>query len=115
MIFRNVLMASIVVLISISASAEETKPVAAPVQKMRRMPADENKDGLLSKSEFLAAQEKRFNEMDLNKDGNLTWDEKNAYEEARRTAKEKKAELKAGKKTDVKKEDNKTFLNRFFD
>jgi hypothetical protein len=46
--------------------------------------ADSNKDGKLSKEEFLARHEKKFGEIDANKDGSLTPDEMKAHGEARR-------------------------------
>jgi hypothetical protein len=46
--------------------------------------ADTNKDGKISKDEFLAEEAKHFDEMDTNKDGVVTADESKAFHEAMR-------------------------------
>lgn len=46
--------------------------------------ADSNGDGAISKTEFLAAQEKRFDTLDLNGDGSITKDEAKENRETRR-------------------------------
>lgn len=62
-----------------AAPAEATPPAqheghAGPMQT-----ADTNNDGLLSKAEFMAVQEKRFADMDTNKDGNISRDEMRGF------------------------------------
>lgn len=53
---------------------------------------DTDKDGKLSKAEFVAAQEARFTEMDADKDGFVTKEEgKAAHEAMRKKWKEKRA------------------------
>lgn len=103
MSFRNLVMILLAMLVSL--------PVYA--QTIKRLLGDENKDGALSKTEYLAGYEKRFEDMDANKDGSVTWNEKAAYDEARKIAKEKKDAVRAEKK--AASDDKKTFLNRFFD
>lgn len=67
--------------------------------------ADTNKDGKLSKEEFLARHDKKFTEIDANKDGFLAPDEMKSYGETMREKfhermkerKEKMMERKEGK------------------
>ncbi|HNG10635.1 MAG TPA: hypothetical protein PKY17_04995, partial [Agitococcus sp.] len=44
--------------------------------KMKNPPADTNKDGNVSKQEFMTRHEQMFNEADTNKDGMLSADER---------------------------------------
>ena len=68
--------------------------------KMMKNEADTNDDGMLSKAEFMAMQEKRFAEMDGNSDGSVTKEEmkahvgkmKEKFEERRKEMKEKMEE-----------------------
>jgi hypothetical protein len=60
---------------------------------MARM-ADANKDGAVSRDEFLAAQTRRFEMMDANKDGSVSGDERKA---ARAKMREHMATMRAGK------------------
>lgn len=46
--------------------------------------ADTNGDGVISKQEFMAEQEKRFKEIDTNGDGNISQDEMQAHREKRK-------------------------------
>jgi len=88
----------------------------APVQRIKRLHGDENKDGLLSKVEYLNTAAKRFDDIDANDDGNITSNEQAAYDEARRIQREKKkARAGEGKtRTDSPAAEDKGFLNRFF-
>ena len=52
------------------ATAQSTKPTTEQMNKM-----DTNKDGQVSKDEFMAAMEKKFDAMDKNKNKMLTQDE----------------------------------------
>ena len=54
--------------------------------------ADTDGDGMLSKAEFMAVHEKRFDEMDSNHDGKVSKDEMKAHREAM------KAEFEAKRK-----------------
>jgi Spy/CpxP family protein refolding chaperone len=57
---------------------------------------DENKDGVVSKSEFLGAQEKRFDKMDADGDGSVTQDEmQEAHKKFKEKMKEKREKYKA--------------------
>ncbi len=49
-------------------------------------PTDANKDGVITKQEFLSHQEQLFNKKDKNKDGQLTKDEMPVHKQ--RTAKQ---------------------------
>lgn len=60
--------------------------------------ADANKDGVLSKEEFLARHEKKFAEIDANGDGSISKDEMEARHAEWR---EKMKEHRAKKKGDV--------------
>ncbi|HEY8964503.1 MAG TPA: hypothetical protein VIN59_08600 [Alphaproteobacteria bacterium] len=64
----------------------------APGKMEFKNPADTNGDGILSKAEFMAAQEKRFAEIDKDGDGNITKEEHKAHRES------KKAEWQAKRK-----------------
>ena len=68
--------------------APTTKAQDAPT---RMAPADTDKDGKLSREEFLANAEKRFDKMDVDGDGFLTTDE-------RKQAKEKMMERRGMRK-----------------
>lgn len=51
---------------------------------------DTNSDGMISKSEFMAAHEAKFVKMDVNGDGNISKDEaKSAHKKKRQKMKEK--------------------------
>ncbi len=78
--------------------------------KMMKNDADTDGDGMLSKAEFLAVQEKRFAEIDGNADGKISKEEmqghfgkmKEKYQEKRKEMAEKlkeKAEKKAEEKS----------------
>ncbi|MCB1537872.1 MAG: EF-hand domain-containing protein [Rhodospirillales bacterium] len=74
-------------------------PQGGPHGGMEKMlNADTNGDGMLSKAEFMAVQEKRFDEMDANKDGQVSKDEMKAYRETMRSKfEEKRKEWEAKK------------------
>ncbi len=59
-----------------------TETAAAAVVK--KIPGDADKNGLLSKAEYITVQEKRFNEMDANHDGTVSFDEKQVFDEKMR-------------------------------
>lgn len=65
----------------------------------RKMNADTDGDGALSKTEFMAVHEKRFAEMDGNSDGSISKDEMESHRETMKEKfKEKRAEWEARKK-----------------
>jgi len=79
------------------AADTTTAPVGGAAGMMEhKNPADTDGDGFLSKSEFLAAQEKRFAEIDTNSDGKISKEEMKAFHESKKGEwAEKKADWKA--------------------
>ncbi len=72
-------------LFSIPAFAADTvAPAAGKEKPVRHNRADTNKDGLITKAEFMAESETRFKEFDVNADGSITREEFKARREARR-------------------------------
>lgn len=66
----------------------------------RLQSADTDGDGMLSKTEFMAVHEKRFDEMDANKDGKISKDEMKAHRESMKAEFEaKRKEWEAKKKS----------------
>lgn len=59
--------------------------------------SDANKDGQLSKAEWVARGEKMFAEIDANKDGNVTTEEMKAHHETKRAEMEKNRVHAGGK------------------
>lgn len=59
--------------------------------------SDANKDGQLSKAEWVARGEKMFAEIDANKDGNVTTEEMKAHHESKRAEMEKNRVHAGGK------------------
>lgn len=93
-----------------SAMPDATPPApAAP--KMR---GDANGDGFVSKDEFMAPHEKRFQKIDTNSDGKISPDEKQAFDDmmAAKAAEKKAGEPAADAATGDKKP---SFFSRFFD
>lgn len=66
------LMAALLTIVGVASAAQAAEP--APVSEGKAK-IDTNGDGAVSKAEFMAAQEKRFNEMDVNGNGTITDDE----------------------------------------
>lgn len=75
--------------------------------KHKKHHIDTNGDGVVSKSEFMKAQEKKFKELDANNDGKIEREEFKAFkgkmkkkrEEWREKFKEKRAERKKNKES----------------
>lgn len=55
-----------------------TPASAATAPAVKNMPGDVDRDGRVSKSEFMASYEKRFTRMDANNDGYITTEERDA-------------------------------------
>lgn len=60
--------------------------------------ADQNEDGIISKEEFLAGPTKKFEEMDIDGDGNITPEEIDAHKEIMREKMKAMREEKLDKK-----------------
>jgi hypothetical protein len=107
---KKILMSCVaLMLMSAPVLAEEAKPVPpaaeagkdgkAPELRGRMAETDTDKDGKVSKAEFMANGEKKFAEMDKNGDGNITPDEMKAHHDA---MKEKFKDRRDHKKGDAK-------------
>ena len=66
------------------------KKMAKKFEKM-----DTDKDGAISKDEFITYKTSKFEKMDADKDGKVSLDEKKAYKKAKYHDKKEKAEEKA--------------------
>ena len=78
MTIRTLAYASLLALALATPALAET-PAAPAKPEGPMQTADTNNDGLLSKAEFMAVQEKRFADMDANKDGNISRDEMRGF------------------------------------
>jgi Ca2+-binding EF-hand superfamily protein len=83
---KKFLLALSLVVISSAACAEEAAKGDQKHQPKGGMMAetDANKDGKVTKDEFVADAAKRFSEIDANKDGNITEEEMKAYHQAQK-------------------------------
>jgi len=90
---KTALLVSALALFSYSAvAADAAKPAGTPVKPNRWLVKnDTNKDGKLSKQEFMSVHERYFNDTDTNKDGFLT------SEEMKASADKKRAERRAAR------------------
>lgn len=61
----------------------------------KMMKVDSNQDGVISKSEFLAAQEERFAKIDANNDGEITKDEMKAQRDAMKEKRQERRDSKS--------------------
>ena len=83
------------VLVAITAVAH-AEPAAAPASAPAIKQVDVNKDGAVSKDEFLQRAEKGFNKADADGDGKLTRDERKALREERRENRQERREHRHG-------------------
>lgn len=116
MTFR--IIALVVLLTAGAAWAQQTRPGAAPdssapkaEKQVKRLYGDANKDGVLTRAEYLDHAAKRFDDIDADADGGITAEEQAAYDDARRAARQKKS---AEKKEKHEASEPAGFLNRFF-
>lgn len=61
---------------------------------------DTDKDGTISKAEFLTHEEKKFSEMDANSSGDVTKEEAKAHHEMRKKEKDERKGKSEGKHSD---------------
>lgn len=90
-------------LLAVNVSAQAAAPADAKKHSPRPnrflVKHDANKDGFLSKEEFMVVHENFFKEVDTNKDGKLSNDELVAHNQKKRAARDKaRAERMAKKK-----------------
>ncbi len=90
--------AGAVFLANAQSGTDEVKEGGERMGKMRGMmkAVDTNGDGVVSKEEFIADSNKRFAEMDANKDGKVTETEMQKFQEAKKAEREqRKKEMEA--------------------
>ncbi len=93
-----------------SPVAAEATVVAKPAGK--RLPGDENGDGMISQDEFTNAQLKRFKAMDANADGSVSTDEMKSYNAKMAESRRARAEKAEASKVSAPKEGS--FLSKLF-
>lgn len=81
-----------------TAPAPDKKPDEKPYKSRMFEENDTDKDGKVSKQEFLIGSEKRFAEIDTNKDGFLTMDEMKARRDEMRAKMRERMKERAEKK-----------------
>lgn len=102
MTIRKMLLSAVALMaLAVPAMAQSTPPAGAPPHDggpMGKFNADTDGDGMLSRAEFQAMQDKRFDEMDTNHDGKISKDEMKAHhEQMKERMKEKRGEWDAKK------------------